>query len=392
MNTEDAKYKADAKTKVANLEKAQKRLDELGVTDNKWTNYPIEECRTLHNLLNSTLDKRNEAWVREQARFEYAVRANAFEKYFKDTEKQVNAYNFGSSLDAVQKYKAVMNADDAKIKAEVTKQMAELERTQGVLDGLGVKDNKWTTFPLDTNKAFHQQLLDTLQRRQDAWVREEARFQFAVRANAYKLYLKDSRNKINDYNFGHELDSVRAYKSKMEAEDKQYLADSEAKVADLEKSQGVLDSLVVTDNKWTTLSLKDCKDLHASLKETLAKRNAAWVAEEARLYAEFRENLRIKYGADAGDVNLFFERAKDLFDPNVVTDSIEAIKALQKRYDQFLADQVPKGRSDYEALLKLADQLTLHKITDFSGFPKDLVEKRYQEMLQQSETHKQALK
>jgi len=138
--------------------------------------------------------------------------------------------------------------------------------------------------------------------------------------------------------------------------------------------------------------LKDTKDLHASLKETLQKRNAAWVAEEARLYAEFREKLRILYGADASDVNLFFERAKDLFDPNVVTDSIEAIQNLQKRYTQFLADQVPKGTTDYEVLLKLADQLALHNITDFSGFPKDFVEKRYKEMLQQSETHKQALK
>jgi len=285
-----------------------------------------------------------------------------------------------------------MDDNDKKFKAEAESKVKELERTQSVLEGLGVKDNKWTTFKLDICKTLHQLLLETLQKRQDAWVREEARFQYAVRANAYKVWSKDVRNNVNDYNFGVTLEAVRSYKPKMDEEDKKFTGESEGKLTDIEKCQGVLDNLGVTDNKWTTLSLADNKDIHTELKDTLQKRQAAWKSEEARLYAEFCEALRIKYAAEAGDVNLFLERAKDTLDPNnVIVDSIDAVKVLQGKYAQFLKETIPTGKKEFDALEKLYNELRSHNISDFGGLPIDLMQKRWQEMMQLVDNYKQAL-
>ena len=140
--------------------------------------------------------------------------------------------------------------------------MAELETRQNTLNDLQVTDNKWTAYKLPECKSLHQALLDTLQKRQDAWTKEEARFQFAVRANAYRLWVKDSTNTINDTFFGSDLDTVRAYKQTMDAEDEKYKADSTAKVADIETCQTRLDELSVSTSTICALLSRSIACLH----------------------------------------------------------------------------------------------------------------------------------
>jgi len=114
----------------------------------------------------------------------------------------------------------------------------------------------------------------------------------------------------------------------------------------------------VKDNKYSTLTIQDVRNLHKLILDTLAKRQELWKQEELR----FREELRVKYGADAQDILLFLDKSKDFFTESVTVDSIEAIQNLQSKYDNYVSKDTPKGNADYQILLKLAARLDGHKI------------------------------
>jgi hypothetical protein len=127
-----------------------------------------------------------------------------------------------------------------------------------------------------TKKASLQEELSVQQKK------ENLRIDFAQQAKEFSKWVKDSNERIGDYNFGFTLEAVSAHRDELNKSNNEFNTVANDKKASIEKIWNEMQSAGVTDNAHTALTLKDVENFFGQLQTSLSNRNDAYEKELER--------------------------------------------------------------------------------------------------------------
>ncbi|KAJ5078494.1 alpha-actinin sarcomeric-like protein [Anaeramoeba ignava] len=176
-------------------------IEKMKELDDKW-----DELKSLSEKLREKLenDKKREE-RKEYLRKKWGQLAKDYTRWIKDESDSIRVYEFGYTLEAVEKYKSPMEENEKNYRNQSDGKYQKLEKLWKKMQDIGIEDNRYTALTLDDVKDVHKQLEDELEKRNQAYKKElerqiamdEKRKEFAKAADDFLEYLKEHLEEIN---------------------------------------------------------------------------------------------------------------------------------------------------------------------------------------------------
>jgi len=271
------------------------------------------------------------------------------------------------------------------------------------LSSTGVTDNRYTKLTVADLDALEASLKDALHKRQQAYDQELAK------QTSNDNLCKDVAKMNQDF-----VDWVQAQRSAIESfsgepeakihavqQHHQGGAPGKARLSEVVAANEGLASHGVLFNRhspYTVPSLKAFNDDYDKTVNTYIaalgeekELNARAKAQQAEAEAkEKAENLKIDYAKKAKAFSSWIESAADVLEEPIRAKSAEDVGALQKTFDH-LVGEVPQQGENFKHLQAEGENLKKYNITDYSGFPPELLATNWAHTNKEIETRRAAL-
>jgi Ca2+-binding EF-hand superfamily protein len=159
--------------------------------------------------------------------------------------------------------------------------------------------------------------------------KEKLRVDFAEAAKAFQHWAHDTKETVNDYNFGRNSEAVNAHKAELDKHEKEIVAEAEEKKKKLHDLDNQLKQSNVTDNKYTNLTFEDIEKIEDDLKLTLGTRQKAYASEVDKHSAH--DTKRKRFAELAEKFIKYVQEKKDIFEKLEGTPE-EKITSVNKEY------------------------------------------------------------
>eukprot|EP01105_Mastigella_eilhardi_P022404 TRINITY_DN5511_c0_g1_i1.p1 TRINITY_DN5511_c0_g1~~TRINITY_DN5511_c0_g1_i1.p1 ORF type:complete len:1116 (+),score=406.44 TRINITY_DN5511_c0_g1_i1:66-3350(+) len=175
----------------------QAKLDEI---DALWDKLAAESKERANILAEEVVRQQK----MDEARKHFARLISSLHRWLKDQIEDAGDHNFGNTLEAVEAYRAQMEAHTTQIGDTYTQKKAELDKALEELNALGVKDNKYTLLAVGDIDGLHAALQEAFAKRVEAYeaelarqkMMEEKRLAFAAAAKEFMEYIAAAKKKV----------------------------------------------------------------------------------------------------------------------------------------------------------------------------------------------------
>ncbi|KAJ6253824.1 alpha-actinin [Anaeramoeba flamelloides] len=286
----------------------QEKMDELNQRWNGMTDLESNKNDQLQEDL-----KREEK--KEELRKEFAKQAREYNRWQKDQVEILNDTIFGDDLESITDYKTKLDETATEITNNSDEKKEILENLDKELTELGSTDNKYSALTIDDIRSKHDQLIEMMKTREDAYNKElerqttmeEKRKEFAQVADEFAEFLSQVRKDINNLS-GEPEDMISAIKDIYQ--EGNVIDEKLQEVAKVDNEQKELE---IRSNSHTKHTLPLLTDEAESLKEWIEKSIKRWehekvkkdkrkeFAEIADPYMDFLNNFVKEIGAIEGE-------------------------------------------------------------------------------------------
>ena len=130
----------------------------VGDIKNKWLSLD-EQASAKNKWLHDELAKQD---YMEKLRIEFAEKATALNRWYKDNIEALGEAVFGDSLEEVIAYKEKLDKQEESLHTTSSAKKSELERLSKEMAALGIRDNKYTFLTLDDMNEKDGKLSDAI--------------------------------------------------------------------------------------------------------------------------------------------------------------------------------------------------------------------------------------
>jgi actinin alpha len=215
-NSDATNGSTDRKSKLDDL---WNQLQQLGVTENRYTPITDKDIESAHNNLLKDLDARRAAYEAEverqlhmeEKRKEFAAKAQEFADSLASRKAAVEqASASGEPEDAINAIRSTYQ--DGKPESDG---LAQLSNLQAELTSLGIRDNKYTTFTIPalqtSNQFFANQVRNTLSSLKDE---QELKAEYSTKVKALHDWATNVIPQLEERSFDNTLEGARSTQEK----------------------------------------------------------------------------------------------------------------------------------------------------------------------------------
>ncbi|KAJ5073100.1 spectrin/filamin related cytoskeletal protein [Anaeramoeba ignava] len=322
----------------------QNKMDEL--TGN-W-----DELKDLAEKLRKKLeeDKKREE-LKEDLRKKWAKKAKNYNRWVKNTCDDVSVYEFGDTLEAVQKYKEPMDNNSQEAKKKSEKKLDKLKDIWKKMEDLDVKDNRYSAIKMENIEDFNKNLNDELAKRDEAYEKElqrqiemdKKRKEFADAAEDFLKYLEKHVEEINSLT-GEPEPLIEAIKGVHQEGNP-----SKEELEKVAKIDAEMKKMGIADNKYTkhtlpSLTAKRNKDVDVHVKDYISS------LEEESKQKKYYEDEAKKWMKEVNDI---IEKLKEREFDN----TLEGAIAKDSEFIEYMSTQHPEKSAQKVGLLTLSDNI-----------------------------------
>ncbi|KAJ6234733.1 alpha-actinin [Anaeramoeba flamelloides] len=348
-------------------DQVQEKIDEL---QTRW-----ENLQELENKKNEQLqeDLKREL-KKEELRKEFAKQAREYNRWQKDQVEVAQDRLFGNDLASVTDYKTKLDETTNEITNASNEKKESLEDLDKQLTELGSTDNKYSTLTIDDIRGKHDQLMNLLNERKDAYekelerqtIMENKRKEFAELVNNFAEFLQKIRKDINAVE-GEPEDMVSGIEN-IYQEGKEI----DEKVEQMKKVDQEQKELGIRSNRHTKYDAKKLAKSADELKKWAEKLIAHWKQEKVK------KDKRIEFAELANEFGPFLEKIrKDINDvkgePEDALPKVEDIYQEGKEIDEKL-EALKKVDNESKVLMTGANPYTKYTYKQLEDTSNDLKE------------------
>ncbi|KAJ6236377.1 alpha-actinin [Anaeramoeba flamelloides] len=364
-------------------DKVQEKMDELS---QRW-----ENLQELENKKNEQLQedlKREEK--KEELRKEFAKQAREYNRWQKDQIEVAQDRLFGNDLETVTEFKTKLDETTDEITKASNEKKESLEDLDKQLTELGSTDNKYSALTIDDIRSKHDQLMNLLNERKEAYDKElerqttmeNKRKEFAELADSFAEFLQKIRKDINSlegepedmisgieniYKEGNEIDEKLEEVKKVDNEQKElgirsnrhtkYKANKLGKIADELK-------------KWAENKLDHWK------REKVRKDKRIEFAELANTYGPFLEKIRKEINDVKGEPEDALEKVEEIYQEGKdINEKLEELKKVDNECKELMTGANPYTQFTYVQLEDEAGELKEFAKETIENWEEEIVKK-----------------
>jgi len=340
---------------------------------------------------------------KENLRLDFARLAKDYSLWAKETSEDVAEYNFGFTLDAVTAYKADLDKSDEQLKAAEQEKLAAIEAVNQQIQDASITDNRHTKITFENIKTIHDQFLEELTKRQEAYAKElekqklweDKRKEFAAQAQKVVDFLAQERASLEHLEGN--PDEVIAKINDIHKDG----ADAKQLIDQLVALSTEMQSLGIYNNPHTVHTLPSINSRN-NQQNVYVKNLIAAATEEQELAERIKqqeselaekekiENLVIEFSKKARELNAFMESAEDFLGDPITATSVQDAEKLIAAFNQF-ETQFQARTNDHTALVAQANSMKEAGVTDFSGISIEDITAKFNTIATATEERKKAV-
>ena len=314
---------------------------------------------------------------KEELRLEWAKKAGEYVKWINERFAKINKRAFGSNLEAVTAFGAVLEEESAKIRADNDAKRDELAALDASMKEAGVTDNVHSSQTLSDIERFHGNLEDGLAKREKDYAAElerqqkmeAARVAFAEKAAAFVEALDANMKELEEAQKSQEdpeacLEAVRG----IYGDDKKQ--EFAASLAECTAADSAAKALKVSDNKHTKHNInslnrklkahdKYFSNLVAALEEEKTMRDRKREGEAERARKEAIESTRSELTELQSKLSAWFDAVSEALEGTPEVASVEAVEALATEFETLAGDApFQENKATFDNAKSIAEKLT----------------------------------
>eukprot|EP01156_Anaeramoeba_ignava_P023014 Anaeramoba_ignava/c21245_g1_i2.p1 GENE.c21245_g1_i2~~c21245_g1_i2.p1 ORF type:complete len:1538 (+),score=560.45 c21245_g1_i2:48-4661(+) len=365
-------------------------IEKMKELDDKW-----DELKSLSEKLREKLenDKKREE-RKEYLRKKWGQLAKDYTRWIKDESDSIRVYEFGYTLEAVEKYKSPMEENEKNYRNQSDGKYQKLEKLWKKMQDIGIEDNRYTALTLDDVKDVHKQLEDELEKRNQAYKKElerqiamdEKRKEFAKAADDFLEYLKEHLEEINKPT-GEPQPLIEAIKGIH-----QDGAPSKEELEKVIKIDQEMREMGIPDNKYTdhtvaSLSSKRARDIDGYVHNYISALN------EEQQQKDFYKQRATKW---MEDVNGMIQKLQALSFDNTLEDA----RAKTADFAEYINTQHSEKSAQKTTIANLSDNINSYlkhqpynrpEFAHPEGLSPDDLETKWKELHQEESEHRKKI-
>ncbi|KAJ5073099.1 alpha-actinin sarcomeric-like protein [Anaeramoeba ignava] len=385
--------------KELNYHKIDEVEDRMNKLEEHW-----KSLFELHDTKKNSLEESLKLEENKDAlRKEFAEKAGAYRLWCSKSIAECRDAHFGSSLEEVQNFKEVLESKNKEMTTKSEESKTELENLSNQLTELKVADNRYTRLTIEDVKSSHNDLMEAIQNRTNAYetelarqqAMEDKRIEFAKHADEFVKFLDQKKQQLDQVQGEPEEKIEEVKKIYNEGTDANEMFEKLVQIDDEAKSMEIVQNkhtefdiqILTTKKKWYDNYVKNLLasiEEEKKMKERAAQLQKEW--EEQRR----KEEMIQEYASKSQSLNTWLDIAHEKTTDPITSTTPKDNEELTKDFHDFFKNKDDKEK-DYEELQELAKKMTEANITNFSGLPIETVTERWNEIDQLIDERKKDL-
>jgi len=208
---------------------------------------------------------------KERLRLLFAQLASEYSRWTREMTDNMDTTHFGFSLDEVENFAKVLDAEDKSFRDESQQRKTQYENVWAEMEKLKVKENIYTQLTPDTLSQSRSAFENAMKSRKEKYDKELALQrhndslckQFATVADPFSKWISEQKDIIskNQKDLEEQLKFVNERLSSLEKDG--------AKIVDIKAANDKVEAAGIANNRHTTLTLKDLEVQWGQFKRVL---------------------------------------------------------------------------------------------------------------------------
>ncbi|KAJ3440695.1 alpha-actinin sarcomeric-like protein [Anaeramoeba flamelloides] len=347
-------------------DKIQEKMDEL---NKRWDEHLPNQAEQKNEQLQEDLKRELK---KEELRKEFAKQAREYNRWHKDQIEVAQDHIFGDDLESVTEFKTNLDETQEEITTQSKDKKEKLEDLDKQLTELGSTDNKYSPFTIEDIQTKHDQLMNLLKEREDAYnkelerqtIMENKRKEFAELANELADLLEKIRKDINKLE-GEPEDMVSGCEDIYQEGTKiDELVEKLKKCDDEQKELGIRSN---SHTKYTYPKLNDnAEELKEWAEETIEywkdekvkKEKRQAFAELANEYGPLLEKMRKEINKVKGEPEEALPKVEEIYgEGKEIDEKLEELQSADQECKEHSTGANPYTKYTFAQLEDEADEL-----------------------------------